>query len=77
MVLCFVISAACARGYPFIRPGTHTVVALKKIRLELEDDGLPPTSIREIALYVVTWLCSVSDVSAGICLCLTRTMICV
>ena len=26
------------------------MVALKKIRLELEDDGVPPTSIREIAL---------------------------
>jgi serine/threonine protein kinase len=26
------------------------VLALKKIRLELEDDGLPPTSIREISL---------------------------
>ncbi len=26
------------------------MVALKKIRLELEDDGLPPTSIREISL---------------------------
>lgn len=29
---------------------TNKVVALKKIRLELEDDGLPPTSIREISL---------------------------
>ena len=28
----------------------NEVVALKKIRLELEDDGIPPTSIREIAL---------------------------
>lgn len=29
---------------------TNEVVALKKIRLELEDDGVPPTSIREISL---------------------------
>jgi serine/threonine protein kinase len=28
----------------------NQIVALKKIRLEVEDDGLPPTSIREISL---------------------------
>lgn len=45
-----------------IRPGTYgvvykardvrtnTLVALKKIRLEAEDEGVPSTSIREISL---------------------------
>lgn len=29
---------------------TYQIVALKKIRLEKEDDGVPSTAIREIAL---------------------------
>ena len=29
---------------------TNTVVALKKIRLEAEDEGVPSTAIREISL---------------------------
>lgn len=36
--------------YCFWFSETGEIVALKKIRLELEDDGLPPTSIREISL---------------------------
>jgi cyclin-dependent kinase len=30
--------------------GTGRIVALKKIRLEAEDEGVPSTSIREISL---------------------------
>ena len=33
-----------------ITANNNQIVALKKIRLEVEDDGLPPTSIREISL---------------------------
>lgn len=29
---------------------TNTIVALKKIRLEAEDEGVPSTAIREISL---------------------------
>jgi len=32
---------------------TGEIVALKKIRLEAEDEGIPSTAIREISLYVV------------------------
>ena len=30
--------------------GTNVIVALKKIRLEAEDEGVPSTAIREISL---------------------------
>ena len=30
--------------------GTNQIVALKKIRLEAEDEGVPSTAIREISL---------------------------
>jgi cyclin-dependent kinase len=30
--------------------GTNEIVALKKIRLEAEDEGVPSTAIREISL---------------------------
>jgi cyclin-dependent kinase len=30
--------------------GTNLIVALKKIRLEAEDEGVPSTAIREISL---------------------------
>ena len=29
---------------------THKIIALKRIRLEAEDEGIPPTAIREISL---------------------------
>lgn len=32
---------------------TGEIIALKKIRLEAEDEGIPSTAIREISLYVV------------------------
>jgi cyclin-dependent kinase len=31
---------------------TGEIVALKRIRLEAEDEGIPSTAIREISLYV-------------------------
>ena len=31
---------------------THEIIALKKIRLEAEDEGIPSTAIREISLWV-------------------------
>jgi cyclin-dependent kinase len=31
---------------------TNEIIALKKIRLEAEDEGIPSTAIREISLYV-------------------------
>jgi serine/threonine protein kinase len=31
---------------------TGEIIALKKIRLEAEDEGIPSTAIREISLYV-------------------------
>ncbi len=47
---------------------TNTIVALKKIRLEYEDEGVPSTAIREISLlkelgrakgrHVVGWVFS-------------------
>ena len=30
------------------------IIALKKIRLEAEDEGIPSTAIREISLWVVS-----------------------
>ena len=36
--------------YKAKRRGTDEVIALKKIRLEQEDEGVPPTAIREISL---------------------------
>ncbi len=30
--------------------GTHSYVAMKKIKLEAEDEGVPSTAIREISL---------------------------
>lgn len=31
---------------------TGEIIALKRIRLEAEDEGIPSTAIREISLYV-------------------------
>ena len=36
--------------YKAVDKATGEVVALKKIRLEKEDDGVPSTAIREISL---------------------------
>lgn len=36
--------------YKAINTLTNEVVAIKKIRLEKEDDGVPSTAIREISL---------------------------
>jgi hypothetical protein len=65
---------------------THTgqVVALKKIRLDAEDEGVPGTTIREVALlkelsqhenivqYVVLLSCVVPQIMAC-CVCVCRT----
>jgi cyclin-dependent kinase len=51
---------------------TNTIVALKKIRLEAEDEGVPSTAIREISLLkelkdenIVKSVCSYSDCLAS------------
>jgi cyclin-dependent kinase len=39
---------------------TGEIVALKRIRLEAEDEGIPSTAIREISLYVSNVLMMIS-----------------
>lgn len=36
--------------YKALNKGTNETIALKKIRLEQEDEGVPSTAIREISL---------------------------
>lgn len=40
----------CSTSYPSAANKTGEIVALKKIRLEQEDEGVPSTAIREISL---------------------------
>lgn len=35
---------------PYRKPGDDPIVALKKIRLESEEEGIPSTAIREISI---------------------------
>ncbi|KAL9832318.1 putative cyclin-dependent kinase B1-2 CMGC-CDK-Pl family [Arabidopsis thaliana] len=51
--------------YKAMEKGTGKLVALKKTRLEMDEEGIPPTALREISLlqmlstsiYVVRLLC--------------------
>lgn len=42
--------ALCPKQYRSRNKETNQIVALKKIRLEAEDEGVPSTAIREISL---------------------------
>lgn len=60
--LLYTVQVAVVLSFPFSITGTYgvvykaktkrtnVIVALKKIRLENEDEGVPPTAIREITL---------------------------
>ena len=48
------------------------IIALKKIRLEAEDEGIPSTAIREISLWVeVLSILCLLDIGCMMCVCST------
>lgn len=49
---------------------TGEIIALKKIRLEAEDEGIPSTAIREISLYVAAKMSSTLVVLDDFVVCL-------